>query len=187
MNRLPAEMFALEALVDDDRASETTSAPFVADCVDDRHPTLASRVLARWSAADGQTQEAWVPVLHGLTVRSGDRLLLVRPRNWAESIVVGVVDGYRRRPPTSANGGLVSSLRRDERIRIETEDGTPLVEVAPGEQGPVVRLLSSDVDLDVPGRLRVRAAAIELEARSGELRASASGDVVIDGELIHLN
>lgn len=61
------------------------------------------------------------------------------------------------------------------------------MEVFEDESGPVIRLLRDDIDLDLQGKLRVRAKSIELEAKEGQARIKASDDVVVVGEIIHLN
>jgi hypothetical protein len=51
----------------------------------------------------------------------------------------------------------------------------------------VVRLLDGDVNLEVAGGLRIDAQRIELHARRGAVEVSASDDVVVRGETVHLN
>jgi hypothetical protein len=50
-----------------------------------------------------------------------------------------------------------------------------------------VRLLVDAADVSMPGRLRLAADELELEARQGEVRVSAAGDVKVQGEVIRLN
>lgn len=164
-----------------------TTGVVVGECIDARHPTLLGRVLCRIVAPDGSTTERWVPTLMNLPVRDGDRVLLVRPHNHAEPIVVGVLDGFTPRPEAALSPTATRALKADETLRFETERGEPLVEIAPGPSGPVVRLLSADVEVETPGAVRVRAGSIELRARAGEVRVEASDDVVVQGEAIHLN
>ncbi len=157
----------------------------VADCLDTAHPTLAGRVLARWNDGAG-AHEAWLPVLRSVAPREGDRLLVARPANWSEPIVVGVVDGFARRPELVKPAATLS-LRADEVVRIADDHGAALVEIAQGEGGPVVRLLQPDVNLELAGELRISAKSVELVARAGEARISASDDVVVRGENVQLN
>jgi hypothetical protein len=159
----------------------------VGTCVDARHPTLLGRVLCSVLASDGTTAERWVPTLMNLPVREGDRVLLVRPHNHAEPIVVGVLDGFSPRPAPSTSPTAIRALQADETVRFESARGEPLVEIAPGATGPVVRLLSADLEVETPGAVRLRAGSIELHAREGEVRVEASDDVVVQGEAIHLN
>lgn len=48
-------------------------------------------------------------------------------------------------------------------------------------------LLRADLDLDLPGKLRISAKSIELEPKQGQARIEASDDVVVNGEVIHLD
>lgn len=165
----------------------TVDGLLVADCIDARHPTLVGRVLCRTASADGAPVERWVPTLMHLPVREGDRVLLARPQNLAEPVVVGVLDGFTPRPEPARTPAAVRSLAADETVRFESARGEPLVEIAPGEAGPVVRLLSSGVEVESPGAVRLRAASVAIEATQGEVRVAASDDVVVQGEAIHLN
>lgn len=151
------------------------------------HPTLRGRVRARWQDLDGQTFERWLPTLHGLPVRVADRVLLTRASNWREHIVTGVIDGFAARPEHPRETRAALALERDEAVRVQAADGTPLIEVFQAEEGPVVRLLAPDVEIELRGALRVRAESIELEATRGQARIAASDDVIVEGEVIRLN
>lgn len=159
----------------------------VAECIDARHPTLLGRVLCRIIDAGGAASDRWVPTLMHLPVREGDRVLLARPQNLAEPVVVGVLDGFHPRPEPARSPAAVRTLAADETVRFESARGEPLVEIAPGQRGPVVRLLSADVEVESPGAVRLRATSIAIEATQGEVRVEASDDVVVQGEAIHLN
>lgn len=159
----------------------------VGEVVDTKHPSLFGRVRVRWVDLEGQTFEKWLPTLQGLPVRTQDRVLLTRASNWPEHVVTGVIDGFAARPAVARDTKATLELLRDEAVRVEASDGTPLLEVFQGDEGPVVRLLKDDVDLELPGSLRVRAESIEIEATRGQARIKASDDVVVKGEVIHLN
>lgn len=165
----------------------TLLAPLVGSCVDDRHPTLNGRVLVRWDTTNGEACESWLPTLQGLTIRVADRVLLQHPANWPEAVVVGVVDGFAARPARDHTRGPVLSLSRDEGLHVVGVDGTELLEVYQGESGPVVRLLSDDVNLELPGKLSIDAKSIELNARAGGVTIKAKDDVIVRGEMIELN
>lgn len=164
-----------------------TTDSLVGEVVDDRHPSLRGRVRVRWQDLEGRTFEKWLPTLHGLSIRVADRVLMVGATNWPEYVVAGVIDGFARRPEVERATHAQLELKRDEALRVRTPEGEDIVEVFQDEKGPVVRFLSDDVDLDVMGKLRVRAGAIELEAKRGQARITASDDVVVVGETIHLN
>lgn len=161
--------------------------PFVAECVDPHHPTLQGRVKIRWSGGGGEAVEAWVPTLHSLAIRSGDRLLLQMPLGHAEPIAVGVIDGFLPRPEPSRAVGARLELKRDETLQVCCEDGQPLVEIVRDDKGPVVRVLQADTRLDLNGKLSITAGEIELKAKSGQVRIEASDDVRVVGEVVHLN
>jgi hypothetical protein len=147
------------------------------------HPSLRGRALC---ALDGAPPR-WLPCLSAIAVRAGDRVLVARPDDFAEAIVVGVLDGFAPRERPVADRGPRLALAADEAVLVEGRDGRPLVEVREGDHGPVVRLLSSDVILETEGKLRLEGASIELVARRGEAKIEASEDVVVVGEVIHLN
>ncbi|MCA9607956.1 MAG: hypothetical protein KC619_20240 [Myxococcales bacterium] len=159
----------------------------VGEIVDDRHPSLRGRVRVRWTDLEGQLFEKWLPTFQGLPVRVGDRVFLMQPANWPEMVVTGVLDGFARRPEVERDEKASLELKRDEALRIRSQSGEDLLEVFEEASGPVVRLLTGDVDLDIPGTMRVRADAITLEARKGQARIEASDDVVVRGETVHLN
>jgi hypothetical protein len=135
--------------------------------------------------ADGD--EAWLPVLRGVTVRRRDRVLLVHPDGWDEPVVVGVVDGFRRREDVPVEGGPALELRRDEALTIRDAEGTPILRVRDLGEGPEIQLLSEASKVRLPGALDLSASEITLEARDGEVRIRANDDVVVRGEVIKLN
>lgn len=161
--------------------------PIVGECIDDRHPSLKGRYRVAWKDERGKAREVWLPGLQGLAIRKGDRVLLVSPSNWLEPIIVGCVDGFVPRPERERQPAATLTLKPDEKLRIESDDGEPLVEVYQGEQGPVVRLNTDDAEIDIKGRLKLSARSIELNAKMGEVEIDAHDDVVIKGEAIHLN
>jgi hypothetical protein len=164
-----------------------SSRTWVAEVIDDRHPDVVGRVLVRWlDPAEPQAVTRWLPTLSGLPVRRGDRVTLQQPENWPEPIIFGVIDGYARRE-AERHGGAHIELRKDEAIEIRGHRGTPLVAIHEGESGPVVRILSKDLGIDVPGHLRLTGASLELRATDGSTEIEARDDVIVQAETIHLN
>lgn len=155
-------------------------------CIDERHPSLLGRVRVRWKLEHGMG-DAWVPVLQSVVVRTGDRVLLSQPLNEPEPIVVGVVDGFAHRPAAARQTAAQLVLRADEVMRVDDARGRALLELRGSEAGPVVRLLSNHVAIEVDGKLAFSAAAIRLEARQGTIEIEASEDVCVKGEVVHLN
>jgi hypothetical protein len=168
-------------------APSGVSTNLVGEVIDDEHPSLRGRVRVRWVDLEGQTFEKWLPTLQGLPVRVADRVLMITAANWPEPVVTGVIDGFARRPERPRTSAAMLELKRDEVVRVQSAAGEGLVEVFEEDSGPVIRLLKDDVDLDLQGKLRVRAQSIEFEAKQGEARIQASDDVVVKGEVIHLN
>ncbi|HLA63415.1 MAG TPA: hypothetical protein VK610_03250 [Rhodothermales bacterium] len=158
----------------------------VGECVDAAHPTLRGRVRVRWETSQG-VAERWVPTLQNLPVRVADRVLLVHPGNHDEPVVVGVLDGFARRPEPERAETARFTLQRDEAVRVEGADGQPLVELFQSDAGPVVRLLQADVNVELPGALRISAEQIALRARAGTVEIEASDDVNVRGEVVNLN
>lgn len=159
----------------------------VGEVVDDQHPSLRGRVRVRWTDLEGQTFEKWLATLMGLPVRVADRVLLTQPANYPERVVTGVLDGFARRPEMEKEEAASLELKRDEAVRVRSQSGEALIEVYEDDAGPVIKLLHEDVNLEIPGKMRVRAHSIELEATRGQARIEASDDVVVRGEVVHLN
>lgn len=159
----------------------------VGECVDVNHPTLRGRVLVRWMTVEGEPRTRWLPTLQNLPVRPKDRLLLTHPDNWDEMVVTGVIDGFARRPEIQRRTAGRLELERDEALRVTGRDGQELVEVFQTDDGPVVRVLNTHTGVEIPGKLRLAADSIELEAGAGPIKIKASDDVIVNGEMIHLN
>ena len=159
---------------------------FVGECEKIRHPTLNGRVFVSWGEGK-DCRRAWLPTLHAISVRKCDRVLLQWPTNWPEPIVVGVIDGFAARPEVQPSVAATLEVQRDESVRVQAVDGTGLIEVRVAESGPVVRILSRDVDLEYPGALNITADQIALRAQRGQVQIDATDDVVVRGETIQLN
>ncbi len=175
-----------------DRPVWPLDSAFVARCSDPRHPTLLGRVKVEWQSEAGSANgtgyhEWWVPSLHGLSIRAGDRLLMQHELGSPEPIVIGVIDGFMPRPELERHEGPRLEIRSDESLRVHTADGQGLIAITPDETGYVVRLLQADARLAVSGKLSISADELELKAASGSVRIEASDDVRLIGEVVHLN
>ena len=159
---------------------------FVGECIDERHPTISGRILVQWATAGGEVCKKWLACLQTTTVRTSDRVLLLSPENWVEPVVIGVLGGFQVRPQPDRDGPSIA-LKPDEAVNVTTDDGDKILQIHQEESGPVVRLLSSDVDIDLPGKLRIRADDIEIKARKGAVDIEASDDVRIKGERVKMN
>jgi hypothetical protein len=98
-----------------------------------------------------------------------------------------VVDGFSRRPEAPKHIAHVLEMKRDEMLQVHAENGQPLLQITRDQQGPVLRLLQADTQVELPGKLRIAASTIELCARAGAVHITAADDVEIVGEAIHLN
>lgn len=168
-------------------ATPRIQASIVGQCIDACHPTLTGRVRVEWNNSDGLKMDTWLPCLQGLVVRKDDRVLVQQPDNWPEPLVVGVVDGFamRREVPYTSASDLI--LQTDEVVRIVTPEGQPLLEICQKDGGPILRLLTDDLNLDVKGRFTVSARSVTLNANRGEMKITAKDDVIVEGETIKLN
>ncbi len=91
-------------------------------------------------------------------------------------------------PPAPIAGKPERSVKKDarhvmvlpegEELTIVGSDGQPLLEIASGEKGPVIRMAHDDLRIECPGQLDLAARAITLEA---------SEDVTVRGRTIRLN
>lgn len=174
---------ALEPLLELIEPAAQRPAAEVARCVADEHPVLAGRVRCAFDGAG----EAWLPCLAGVRPRVGDRVLVLAASGAPGGIVAGVVDGFRRRLDPDPRDTNVRRLKADEVIRIESDEGVPLVEVRATEAGPAVRLMSKDVTMESAGALRLSGESVEIVARQGGVDVRATDDVKLNGEQIHLN
>ncbi|MDO9015913.1 MAG: hypothetical protein Q8S73_38895 [Deltaproteobacteria bacterium] len=168
------------------RPAAPVAPPCMGECIDDRHPTLSGRARVRWTDPSGAPRDRWLPTLLGVAVRAGDRVLLVSLAHEPDPVVTGVIDGFATRPDAAATGPVVE-LAAGESLRVVAADGAALVELRQSPDGPVVRLLSTDAAIELPGRLRLTADAIALHARRGGVEVTASDDVAVQGEAIRLN
>ena len=154
----------------------------IALCIDAQHPVLAGRIKVRLGATD-----RWLATLHGMTFRKNDRVLVQYVSNSDEPIVVGVVDGFSKRPKMPRPFGPVLTVEHDESVKVVAANGEGLLEVYCSDEGPVVKLLRNDIHVRLPGRLSVSATAIALNAEQGGVRIAATDDVEVSGEEIRLN
>ncbi len=151
-------------------------------CIATEHPVLLGRVQVEIDGAP-----VWLATLQGTAIRKNDRVLIQSVSNSDEPIVVGVVDGYRRRPAVPRNAGPSLKLENDEAIKVLASNGERLLEIHNSDDGPVVRILNADTHIQLPGQLQVTANAISLNAAQGSVRITATDDVEVQGEEIRLN
>ncbi|MBN1550036.1 hypothetical protein JW979_01150 [bacterium] len=164
-----------------------TEALLIGICTSDRHPTLSGRVKVEWTEGSGQKFSRWLPCLKGVEPSLHDRLLVSKPKNYPEGIVLGILDGFHPRSAPEKQTGPSMTLKRHESVCITSLNGEPLLKISMDKHGPVVQLMIDKVQLEFPGELRVSADSIGFLARKGEINLEASDDVIIKGETIALN
>ena len=97
------------------------------------------------------------------------------------SLPAPVIPKPARGKPTvevSHEASRVMVLPEGECLAIVDSSGKPLLEIAGGENGPVIRLAQNDLRIECPGQLDLAAEAITMEA---------SEDVTVRGKTIRLN
>jgi hypothetical protein len=164
----------------------------VGECLDTHNPHLPQRVLVRARNEDGKPVVAWLPVLADLRVRVGHKVLLSKPDNWPEPVVIGTVVGLERPEDdegraTSVDGASTLRLEQGQAIVITDPSGQPMIELQATVDGPRVSLLRADLEIDTAGCLRIAAERIELCAREGGVDIRTNGDAVVRGRVIRLN
>ena len=82
---------------------------------------------------------------------------------------------------------VLQELEGEDLSTIATELSQPQDLLDLTDEGPVIRLLATDVDIELSGRLRISARSLELAAREGPVTVSATDDVIVRGETIKLN
>lgn len=187
MSRKQETRVLVDEVLAPDHAPEQAAATLVGEVLDDRHPVLQGRARVRWQDRSGHTVEQWLACLQGLTVRAGDRVLLQSAANWPEPLLIGVIDGFARRPEAPAREAARLELAADEAVTVTGADEQPLLELRQTEAGVRVKLLREDVDVELPGRLCLSAAELELRANAGDVTIAASDDVEVKGEAVRLN
>lgn len=163
------------------------ASPLVGECLHDVDPVSGHRCLISYRNAAGQLCRQWLARLASAEVQIGDSVLLVQPDNQREAVIVGVLVKGRGPSQRSAKAGPRITLQAEETLSVTTRDGQPLLEVSLTATGPCIRLSDPDVHLELPGELRIDAAAISMQARTGEVRVEAESDVIVKGDVIRLN
>ncbi|WP_443191654.1 hypothetical protein [Pseudomonas indica] len=158
------------------------------EVIDTHHPELPGYVFVRWSAGNEHYQR-WLECVRTVTPQRGDRVLLEQPANWSEALVVATLEApYPCAAQASqCEASQTITVPSGQCVRIADARGNPLVEVQGSSQGPVIRLIGDDVDLQVDGKLRLRAEAIELRGGRGGVDIRTDAETVVRGRFIRLN
>lgn len=173
------------------QAARFGSGTLVGECIDTHNPHLPRRVLVRARDEDGMPVTAWLPTLADLRVSAGHKVLLSKPDNWPEPVVIGVIAGLERpdeqRAPTPTPEQPSLRLEQGQALVITDPAGQPLLELHATIDGPRIALLGNDVSLEAPGCLRIGAERIELCARAGGVDIRTDADAVVRARVIRLN
>ena len=162
--------------------------PLIGEVVDTHHPHRSGRILVRWDADADSRHEAWLRPTAHVRPRCGDRVVVERPRNYCEWIVTGVLLGEPEAPqPLPAEPAARVALEPGKALRIDGSDGTPMAEIQQSAHGPVLRLLSRDLEVAVDGRLRFSADRIECVSGQGGTDLRSDGEMVMRSPRIRLN
>lgn len=160
---------------------------------DTHHPDLPGRVLVRWRRDRGRPVAAWLGYVQGTNPRGGDRVLLGRPDNEPQWLVIGVLSTSRPTPsPRSQPDSLPADSRRvrlepGQRLRIEGHDGTALLDLS-GDGGELAaKVLCEDLILAAAGRLTLAGRSVEVQAGAGGVEVRTDNDVIVRGRNIRLN
>lgn len=119
-----------------DQAARFGPGTLVGECLDTHNPHLPHRVLVRARGADGVPVSAWLPVVDELRLRPGSKVLLSKPDNWPEPVVIAVLRGLetpqhpdgKATVPTADEPTL--RLERGQSLVITNADGQPLVQLS---------------------------------------------------------
>lgn len=154
------------------------------ECLDVGSAERAGQLLVQYENDSGRCLHRWLDCLRGVEVAVGDRVLLLQTRTETSPIVVGALAGPGEQPPARRQPQFV--VRKGESLRVTNSAGQDLLEIHSTESGPSIRLVGADVDLQLPGKLRIAAEEIDLQSRA-EMRLKAGDDVVVRGTYIRLN
>jgi len=160
----------------------------VGEVLDTHHPHLPGRVFVRWITAERKTQEHWLQAERHLRLRKGDRVLMTLPTGWKQWVVTGAL-GRELEPAPEETGDDLQELRlaQGQAVRITSHDGTPLLTVRQGVDGPEFQLATDNVELKAKRTLRLTADTIELHAQHGGVDLRTEGDAVLRARTIRLN
>ena len=170
-------------------ASEGEPSPgcIVGEVLDTHNPHLPGRVFVRWLNAEQKKRELWVQAERHLRLRKGDRVIMTMPTGWKQWVVTGALG--RAFEPAAEPPEDIPELRLEpgQAVRIVGHDGSALLTVRQGADGPELQLGTGNVELKVARTLRLSADTIELHAKHGGVDLRTDGDAVLRARTIRLN
>jgi hypothetical protein len=182
----------IEAALEGQAAVEAGEAVEASGCIvgevlDTHHPHLPGRVFVRFVNGKLEAIERWVQAERHLRLRKGDRVILTMPTGWKQWVVTGALGRDLAAQPVEEADTPELRLEPGQAVRIVTHDGTALVTVRQGVEGPELELGSGNVELRAARTLRLRADTIELHAEHGGVDLRTEGDAVLRARTIRLN
>ncbi|MDD1620674.1 MAG: hypothetical protein LUQ11_04265 [Methylococcaceae bacterium] len=161
----------------------------VGEVIDTHNPDHKAHVFVRWLSGEGEVCESWLKCVRGTQPRRGDRVLIEQPVNWPHGLVTAVIEGLPadRQFEEIGDASRRLELEPGQSLRITDFENNPLLDIYTSSQGPVVRLLNEDIDIEVAGKLRFKASTIELEAGRGGVDIRTEADTVVRSRYIRLN
>ncbi|MEM9695644.1 MAG: hypothetical protein AAGA56_24080 [Myxococcota bacterium] len=165
-------------------AATTSGGTLVAEVTDTHHPHRSGRVLAKWVDGEGDEQEHWLVREASVHPEVGDRVMITRPANWNEWIVVGILAKSERRSPSEDRAAV--RLEAGTSVRVESATGEPLFELTHRDHGAVVKL-HDDFNRELEGTFRVDADRIEMRSRQGGTDTRTDGEMILRSPCIRIN
>ncbi len=159
----------------------------VGELLDTHNPHLPGRVFVRWINSEHKATEHWVQAERHLRLRKGDRVIMTMPTGWKQWVVTGALGRELDSTPTEEADVPELRLAPGQTLRIASHDGTPLLTVRQGVDGPELQLGTGNVELKAARTLRLTADTIELHAKHGGVDLRTDGDAVVRGRTIRLN
>jgi hypothetical protein len=156
------------------------------DVLDTHHPYLLGRVLVRFLDDQATQREDWLEPERHLTLVKGDRVLVTRPAGFQDWIVTGAL-GRRAEPIASEAAAHVLQLGPGESLAIQAHDGSPLVTLHQGPQGPRLEVNQENLEISAKQTLRLSAKTIELVSSEGGLALCTEGEAIVRASMIRLN
>ncbi|MCA9698470.1 MAG: hypothetical protein KC431_13150 [Myxococcales bacterium] len=175
------------------QATAIQGGTLIGECLDTHNPHLPRRILVRVHDAAGDASTAWLATLAEIRPRPGQRVLLSKPDNWPEPVVVGVIAGLVEPPPRENavvdgdSAGPELRLSVGERLTILGPEGQRVLELRSTAEGPQIQLMQANVAVSLPGVLRLSADRIELDAKQGGVDVRTDGEAVVRARTIRLN
>jgi hypothetical protein len=153
-----------------DNAADLLS--LVGEVIENSSSDFPGRVLIRWRGLDSALHEHWLSTVRGLTLARGDLVLLHRPGNWPEWLVIRAITGRGKAPglhgPVLRSNDVEPLNVMVDNTRIEIE----------GQDEVVLRCGKASITLRRNGRVIIRGTYVE--SRSTGTNRIKGGSVLIN-------